>query len=161
MIFGSYSNSLPKEVKISIHKTNCNDNVCNCANIKRVNEAKYLGFKVDTNLNWKVHRNGLKTKKQNKVLYLFVLQATFFLHEKQLFTTVMTTTDNLLYVILVNSNLWHYSLRWSIGECLKSIHSIQKKIVKLIFHKPYDYPSEDLYWSHHNKSQKSELKSEL
>ena len=53
------------------HLPNCLKNNCNCTEIERVTEIKYLGLFLNSNLNWQAHSAYLQTKlrKLNYLLY--------------------------------------------------------------------------------------------
>lgn len=136
MTFGSYKNSLPLDSPVIIHSIDCLRDTCDCTNIDRVNETKYLGIIVDANLNWSKHVERV-VKKSRYLIYLFYKLKTY-LHREQLL---------MIYFALFWSAATYGIPVWG-GTHEKTINTllcIQKKLLKIIFSKPLYYDSEKLF----------------
>lgn len=122
---------------IKYHTNQCDSVLdCNCTELKQVDEYKYLGLVVDSQISWKNHINKL-----NKSLMLF-LRKFYFL--KQLCPQHI--------MIKIFYSLVHSKLTYGVGcwgatyvTSLKPLMALEKHYVRIIFCKPRDTHSFPLF----------------
>ena len=137
--YGCYKNSIPSSCKIQIHKHLCDKNNCDCHALDRVDETKYLGVWLDSNLSWTTHVNCVANKVRYMIYVFYKLQK--ILNVKQLY---------IIYHALFWSIVTYGIIVWG-GTCdtnLKILHNIHKRILKIIHGKNLYYPSELLFDNH-------------
>lgn len=118
MTYGSYKNSIPKNVTIKVHNNLCAGDNCTCTAITRAETTKYLGLYIDENLNWNLQIQ----KTINKTRYLIFL---FYKMKSSLITSHLLS----IYYALFWSAATYGIIAWG-GTCAKSINPltcIQKK----------------------------------
>lgn len=130
MPFVIYKNNLPRYEMISIQK---NDTV---ELIHSTISIKYLGVTLDRHLRWDVHA-------QNVVNTLRYMLPRF----KCLGKVLNTHHMKVLYHALIESRLQYGILGWGgvVDIHQKKIEILQKRFLKIIFKKPYRYPTDELY----------------
>ena len=136
MAFAASKLSIPKELSIKIHASGCDKQQCICEEHKRTESTKYLGIIIHQNLKWDCHINYI-TNKIRRLQYGFKIMAQ-----------VCSTKRALqIYHALVESLLSYGLLLWggSYEKILKPIKIIQKRILKIILHKPKLYPTIQLF----------------
>lgn len=128
--FSSYSNGLPNYNIINIEQEDSNMTITSDKTIK------YLGITIDCHLKWDVHVNNI-VKKLRSLLPKFKYFKQIF-DEKHL---------KIMYHSLVESHIAYGIIGWGgVTNCfLKNLETTQKWILKVIYGKSYDYPSNDLY----------------
>lgn len=125
---------------LTFHSENCTKDNCTpmsgCYVIKKAESAKYLGITIDTALSWKEHINDT-TKKLRYILYKFY----------KLRYILKLPTLKMLYFALVQSRLIYGNLGWgAVRDChLKPIQKLQKRVIKIILHKPIRYQTNLLF----------------
>lgn len=136
LTFGSYKISIPINVELKVHATNCNYLNCNCDVIARVEKTKYLGVYIDSNLNWN-EQVQIICKKTRYLIYLFY-KIRNLLHKKHIVA---------IYYALFWSWATYGIIAWggTHEKNIKQLELIQKKMLKIIFDKPILYPTEQLF----------------
>ena len=140
--FSCTKEHLPDIEKIMLHDNRCTKNnlQCKCKEfVNKVDNIKYLGIYIDCTLKWEKHIEVLTTRLR-KTLYIFKAL-------RQILNTRMLIT---LYYALFQSILSYGIIGWGglYNIVKKPIESIQKYILKIIFRKPFQYPSETLFKMH-------------
>lgn len=130
MPFTIYKNNLPQYETISIQR---NDTV---ELIHSTVSMKYLGVTLDRHLRWDIHA-------QNIVNTLRYMLPKF----KYLIKVLNTHHMKILYHALIESRLQYGILGWGgVADIhLKKIEILQKRFLKIIFKRPYRYPTDELY----------------
>lgn len=133
-----------KYISFSIYKNNEPDwdrlQITNNNVIPECDFIKYLGVTIDKHLKWNIHINNV-TKKLRGLLPKFNYLKSF-LDVKQL---------RILYSSLVQSHLTYGILGWGgAAEChLKSLYSVQKWFIKIIYNKKKTFSSNVLFKQAH------------
>ena len=104
--------------------------------IQNAKETKFLGIIIDEHLTWKNHIDYI-TKKLLKVSNI-LCKVRHYLNKKHLIT---------LYHTLVYPHLYYGNILWASNykSRLKSVSTIQKKILKIISFLPYTFSSSTLF----------------
>lgn len=125
--FTSYSKYLPSYSSLEISPQ---------MNITCVQNIKYLGVYIDCHLKWETHINFI-IKKVRCILYKFK-------HFTQIFKIEQM---RILYYALVESHLSYGIIAWgaATNNHMHNLEIVQKWILKVIYNKPYTYPTEQLY----------------
>lgn len=134
--FSNYNNSQPvHNLAVKIHS--CSDNQTSaCRVISKVEKVKYLGVIIDQRLTWHEHLE-LLTNRIRKLMWVF--------------KTLRYIADNnlirLLYISLAQSILGYCIAVW--GGTTKTeflyLERAQRSLLKLMYFKPYRYPTTELY----------------
>ena len=126
ILFSSYLNK-----NVEIEKLNLGE-----YEIERVRYIKYLGVFIDQHLRWDRHAQHI-AQKIRSILQKFKFLKSF-LNIKQLMT---------LYCSLVQSHIYYGILGWGgiIDSHLKSVNVVQKWILKIIYGRDKQYPSNELF----------------
>lgn len=136
--FTKYRNTQPiADFKIRIH--NCHDLKsldCPCPVIDRVEYVKYLGVMLDQRLSWHSHID-LIMGRVRKLIWVF----------KSLRHVASALLLNQIYVSLVQSVLTYCIPVWGGVTKVKSLEleRAQRALLKVMYHKPYRFPTQDLY----------------
>lgn len=106
------------------------------SNISKTEQAKYLGVVIDNKLKWDQHINFL-CNKIRRTIYTF-LQLRDILKEPLLKS---------VYYSLVQSQLRYGIIAWggSYQNHLNKLNILQKNILKIMYHKPKTYPTEEIF----------------
>lgn len=128
--FTCYSKNLPNFNNIQVKFDEGN------LEITSVTHIKYLGIIIDPHLKWDYQINSI-IKKLRCLLCKFKYFRQYF-DIKHL---------KIMYYALVESHLTYGIIAWggATNVYLKSLETIQKWILKIIYNKCYTYPSNDLY----------------
>lgn len=128
--FTSYSRYLPSFDSLTIR--NGSDNI----SISSAQNHKYLGIYLDSQLKWDIHINYV-AKKMRFLLYRFKYFSQIFKIEQM----------RILYYALVQSHFTYGIVAWGAATSnhVSNLETIQKLILKVIYKKPTNYPSNDLY----------------
>ena len=123
-------------VNIKVHAHICNTSNCSCKEIEQVDTIKYLGIIIDANLKWSSHIDYTKNK-------ISRLQYGFRVTSKVCNTILLKR----LYSSLVLPILTYGIVVWggTYTSFLRPLEIIQKKIIKIILHKPQLYPSNNIF----------------
>lgn len=128
----------PKDnLKIRIHNTSCNREMCfMCNELTSVENIKYLGVSIDINLNWKSHINQI-TSKLRYLTYIFYRLKEVLNIEKL----------KMIYFSLVQSSIIYGIIGWggALDTFIKPLQIIQKHIIKVIFNKNKTFSTNLLY----------------
>ena len=126
----------PDNINIKIHAKQCVLSTCACSVLTRAQSITYLGIVLDCNLRWEDHVSQL-TNKLRRLQYGFKIMSK------------ICSFQNLirLYQSLVQSIISYGLIVW--GGCFNSnivkLQVIQKRILKIILHKPDRYPTNLLF----------------
>lgn len=137
ILFGCYNDSTPTLNNIVVHSEKCTDKEnCTCTKINIVENIKYLGVYVDKCLKWKTHTQYVTNK----------LRFTVFIIKK-LSEILSTKQLIIMYSALFQSVLSYGIIAWggAHNNSIKSLETLQKKVLKIIFQKPYLYPTAQLF----------------
>ena len=138
--FSCTKDKLPHIDKLLLHDSNCmdrNKTQCMCKEvINKKDHIKYLGIYIDSTLKWNKHIEILTTRLR-RTLYVF----------KTLKHIIQTKMLKILYYALFQSVLCHGIIGWGglYNNVLRPVISVQKYILKIIFNKPFRYPSKTLF----------------
>lgn len=114
---------------LKYHTHNCNKVNCSshCFAIESVNEFKYLGVTLDSNLNWKCHINIISK-------HLCLLLRKFYVLRRFCPNYMLKN----IYYSLVQSKIEYGLVCWggTYESTLNPIIKLQKHILKVIFYKP-------------------------
>lgn len=126
--FCSYKNNLPLFTEINIVNTNLVINTC-----EKIN---YLGITLDSHLKWNHHITNT-VKKLRSLLYRF----------KKLKETLNQKHIKIIYYGMIESILKYGIIAWGGANKtnIKPLILIQKLYLKILYGKPYLYPSELIY----------------
>ena len=136
--FTKYTNSQPTpDFEIRIHYCSIpTQSNCSCPVIQKVASVKYLGIVVDQRLSWYPHLE-LTIGRVRKLIWVF----------KSLRHIMSTELQNKIYVALAQSVLIYCISVW--GGAAKShyidLERAQRSLIKVMYHKPYRFPTESLY----------------
>ena len=136
--FAPNSSSLPPDsFKLHAHQMHPLDHSgCNCMQITRATNVKYLGVWIDYKLSWKEHIN-VTVGRVRKLIYVF----------KNLRAVLEIKTLRTIYFALCKSILSYCIVVW--GCSAKShflrLERAQRAILKVITFKPVLYPTIELY----------------
>ena len=128
--FSSYSNGLPKYNSVNIEHE---DTSVAIASVKSI---KYLGITIDCHLKWDVHVNNIVKKLRSLLpIFKYFKQICDKKHLK------------IMYHALAESHITYGIIGWGgvTNYFLKNLETVQKWILKVIYNKNYDYPSNELY----------------
>lgn len=119
------------------HKSSqCNDNSCQCPNLKSVSTTKYLGITIDQHLSFESHIV-LLAKRTRKLIYIF----------KKLRYVADAKVLRMTYLALCQSIIAYCITSW--GGASKShillLERAQRAVLKVCTFKPFRYPTSDLY----------------
>jgi hypothetical protein len=136
--FAPYLNSQPSaSFEIRIHScSTVLSNTCNCPNIQKVCSAKYLGIMVDQRLSWYPHIE-LTVGRLRKLMWVF----------KSLRYLMGTELLNRIYIALAQSILIYCIPVWggAAKSCFMDLERAQRSLIKVMYRKPYRFPTESLY----------------
>lgn len=123
--------------KIGIHHCRNNRNVnCSCSPLNRVTQVKYLGVILDQRLVWYPHIEHL-IDRTRKLMWVF----------KVLRQVMSNSLKNKLYIALAQSVLTYCISVWG-GTCkthVLGLERAQRSLIKVIYSKPYRFPTDSLY----------------
>lgn len=138
MCFTKYNNTQPKKCyKIKIHKYNCIDhNICDCPNIDKVSITKYLGIMIDQRVSWHAHIE-LMMSRLRKMMFIF----------KNLRHVADKKLINQIYITLAQSIINYCIPIWGGATKMKllDLERAQRSLLKVMYFKPYRYPTDLLY----------------
>jgi hypothetical protein len=137
MTFTSDTRTIPFTSTLKIRSYKCDRINCSCTlNIKKTNSIKYLGIVVDCHLRWDHHINSC-VKKIRKYTYLF----------RTLRHILDLKSLKIVYYSFIQSTLGYGLLVWGGAPAvhMRKLIIAQKLILKIIFAKPYLYPSDSLF----------------
>ena len=140
MPFSCTKNGLPNVNCIKIHTSQClkaEQIHCKCKEtIEKQEFIKYLGIHIDSNLKWN-KQTEILTKRLRKTLHKFKILRQI-LNRKTLMT---------FYYALFQSVLTYGIIGWGglYENVSNPLTSVQKYAIKIIFKKPFKYPSEIIY----------------
>jgi hypothetical protein len=137
ILFGCYNDSTPTFNNIIMHTEKCTDKKnCTCTKINVVENIKYLGVYIDKCLNWKIHTQYVTNKLRFTVFIIKKLSQ--ILNIKQL---------KIMYSALFQSVLSYGIIAWggAHNNSIKTLETLQKKVLKIIFKKPYLYHTTQLF----------------
>lgn len=125
--FTSYSRYLPPYNDLIISSV---------MKITSVQNIKYLGLYIDCHLKWETHINYV-IKKIRCILHKFKYFTQIFKIEQM----------RLLYHALIESHLTYGIIAWgaATNNFMHNLEILQKWVLKVIYKKPYTYPTEQLY----------------
>lgn len=136
--FTKYNNTQPlPNFKIKIHYCNSTNNLnCSCAEIKKVHNTMYLGVMLDQRLSWHRHIE-LTMTRVRKLMWTFK-------------TLRHVATKHLLcqiYIALAQSVIGYCAPIWGGASKTKflELERAQRALIKIMFFKPYRFPTETLY----------------
>lgn len=126
----------PLHLDLRFHTCGAEDGCVSCECIERVNEYKYLGVVFDNRLKWSGHVNHVRAKLR-KFVFIFS-NLSNFLSVKLL---------KIIFFAYIQSTMQYGIIAWGGGyrTILAPLETIQKKIIKIILHKPLRYPTELLF----------------
>lgn len=103
------------------------------------NSITFLGVQIDKNLNWSLHISNLLTKL--RPLSGLIYRCSEYLPQKILL---------LIYNSFINSKLNYCAEAWgnAANTHLNKIFIFQKKVMRIMNKKPFDYPSAPLFTKH-------------
>lgn len=136
--FSIYDCTQPSEnFKIKIHKCmSLNNPDCTCTHIDKVQHTKYLGVILDHRLSWHMHTE-LIMNRVRKLIWTFKTLRH------------VTTKDllNQIYISLAQSVLGYCLPLWGGATKVKflELERAQRSLLKVMFFKPYRFPTEQLY----------------
>lgn len=107
-----------------------------CTPLKTDKIVKYLGILIDSQMKWKDHINKTIERLQ-KIYYIFYRLRNFLKND------VMKT----VYYALGQSIMQYGIVGWggAYSSNLEPLYIVQRKIIKIILHKPSDYPTDLLH----------------
>lgn len=121
---------------LKYHEIVCNHINCSCPSIELVDEIKYLGLIIDSNLSWKSHVNYTKTKliKYSRMFYMMR-------------TMCNPEILRMLYFAFVNSKLEYGLAVWggTYLTTLKPLIVLQKSYMRSILNRPRLEHTEPLF----------------
>lgn len=130
--FTSYASNLPTFNNLDFN------NSCGCQNIKISNASslRYLGIYLDPHLKWKTHTDYV-TRKLRSLLHKF----------KYLKCILNTTHLKILYYALIEPHLMYGLVVWggATNTHVRSVELVQKWVLRIIYKKPFLFPTELLY----------------
>lgn len=137
MTFSIYNNYQPNPgFSLKVHTCSSDNNLCRCYTLSATDCIKYLGVTIDKNLNWKSQIDTLKTRIR-KLIHIF--KKIRYLKDEQ--------TNKTVYLTLCQSILTYGISAW--GGAAKTIliklERTQRSILKVLYFKPFRYPTFDLY----------------
>lgn len=123
--------------RIRIHT--CADHLdqnCNCRAIQRVTSTRYLGVIVDECLTWHSHIE-VVTSRVRKFIWIF----------KNLRYVMPQKILNNIYIALTQSVITYCLPVWGGATKTKflELERAQRSLIKVMYYKPYRYPTVDLY----------------
>lgn len=123
--------------QIKIHNCSNPDNsACTCPPINKVTQTKYLGIVLDQRLSWQSHIE-LLMNRTRKLIWVF----------KSLRHVMTNTLLNKIYIALAQSVLTYCIPVW--GGAAKShvlgLEKAQRSLIKVMYFKPYRFPTDKLY----------------
>jgi len=130
-------------LNISLHDINCDTNketkICTCNNIQQlqsVNNIKYLGVTIDRFLKWKDHI--LLIAKKIKITIPRFYELRNVANKKLILTVYNAMVESILnYAIIVWGSAY--------DNVLETVTIAQKSILKIIYRKERQYPTEMLF----------------
>lgn len=133
---GQPQNTNPFTIKIHTKTCMCNDDLCNCPQVKNVHMYKYLGIVVDHHLKWNYQSNELRVRLQSLIYIFYRLKKILTIHILKI-----------IYTALVQSILSYGIIGWGclLKTHLSALSITQKYILKVILTKPKDFPTDTLF----------------
>ena len=115
-----------------------NENVIKIGNqkLKKVDKVKFLGIIIDDKLNWEPHIDHLAQKLKSSIIMI-----------KCIMKFIPNSEYNKMYDALFKSNISYCISSWRAipNYKLKSIFSIQKRCIRLLFGTQYSYDHAGYY----------------
>lgn len=136
MCFSINNRTQPLHSNIKIHNCNNLQDNCLCPSIEKVTSTKYLGVIIDHKLSWHNHIE-VATNRVRKLIWIF----------KKLRNVATCKLLNQVYFGLAQSILAYCIPVWggaTKGKLLELERS-QRSLLKIMYNKPYRYPTKQLY----------------
>lgn len=137
MTFTKYNSSQPNNVfSLKLHKCNSVNSFCDCPNINKVDNTKYLGVIIDQRLSWH-HHIELLMSRIRKTIWIFKILRHVASREliNQIYTSLAQSIQN--YCIPI----WGGATKTKLLE----LERAQRSLLKVMYFKPYQYPTDLLY----------------
>lgn len=125
------------DLNIKIHNCDASE-TCSCPTIEKLSATKYLGVQIDENLTWYVHLD-LISNRIRKFIWIF----------KKLRHVASQPLLNKIYVALAQSVASYCIPVWGGATKTKllEVEKAQRALLKVMYFKPYRFPTERLYMS--------------
>ena len=132
--FASYKSGLPNYNSLLISDINTTTEII------RTNKIKYLGIYIDQHLKWDAHIEYIVKKLR------CIIPCMKYLHDFVPLTSLVT-----IYHAIVQSHLNYGILGWGgvNKTILNNLEVLQKRILKIMFNKDMNYPTNDLFTESH------------
>jgi hypothetical protein len=124
------------EQTIRLHECGRTSGLCACVMLDRVNTYKYLGINIDNNLRWTNHVDILAGRIR-RLIYVF----------RNLREILDGKKMKAIYYSLAQSRLMYGILGWG-GMAKTNLHPLnvaQRALLRVMYRRPYGYPSDSLY----------------
>ncbi len=128
----NYNRIIPNNVSISLNGQKVNQ----IGNMEQEKSFKFLGILLDENLSWKFHIQKVCKK---------VASANYIINKTKHFLPESTLRN--LYSSLVHSHINYGLLLWGYSKSIGQLTKMQKKSIRIIHGKPYNYHTEPLFKS--------------
>lgn len=132
------TNTLPTKTDFILHEDTCyaNNIKCECKKINVVNNFKYLGIEMCSNMKWHDQINSL-TQKTRKMIYI-MREFRDILNKKEL---------RLIYLALIEPIISYGIIGWggSYENALSRLQTTQNTLIKIALSKDKTYNTEQLY----------------
>jgi hypothetical protein len=129
----------PTDFEIKIHKCmSIIGSACSCTKIDKVKNTKYLGIMLDQRLSWHAHIELIMSRTRKLIWVFKILRHVATVHLlKQ------------IYISLAQSVISYCLPVWGGASKLKflDLERAQRSLLKVIYFRPYRFPTEDLYLS--------------
>lgn len=130
MAFSCYNDTQPKFDYLEIEATN------RVIKINKNTSSKYLGIHIDCNLKWKVHIDALVNRMRTILYTMRMLKSV--LNQNELKTVYHSLAESLLQYGIIG---WGSASQ----SHLKPLDTVQRSLIKTIFNKNWQYPTNSLY----------------
>jgi hypothetical protein len=136
--FSPRINSQPSETTLKLHDIHCKtiNAPCICHKLEKVTHTKYLGITIDQHLKWDSH------------IQTIIKKLRFVIHKFYDLRNILNSNILLsVYYALAQSIMQYGITGWGgTYDChIAPLETIQHTILKIIFNKPQQYPTEYLY----------------
>jgi len=136
MFFNLRGESAHNQIVLHDLKYHCYTQSCNCGYIEDVSYHTYLGVIIDKNVNWNKHISSLINKLRFSLVLLYKISQV-----------ASPRLCKMIYFNHIQSHLQYAIAAW--GSIYKTalipLQVIQKKAIRIVYNKPLDYPTSELF----------------
>ena len=135
--FSLKATDIPNITNLRCHRWgNCNRDSCTCPVIQQIGNIKYLGVLFDQTVSWEMHTEAINNK-------LRKLIPTFY----EIRNILNKKTKLTVYNALAQSQMNYGIVAWgnAYANKIQNLERTQKLLIKILFNKPYRFPSLKLF----------------